>query len=228
MSEYNLYEELKKKINVEDLNSKTLSYRINGFVYACNMKLEDAGWFKCFTQNKKPYINKHEDNKDVKYSINFGLSYDNQKGKFCAIIGKYNDLEVYFINYYDEDKKKDRINEIPFHISIKKGNNNSFYKLSINTMSRSSVYFDLEKKSEKERFPNCLNFVAKNKDFSRILKLIKSFVDNPEIVFIAYNDVMSGKDIHFTKREMNAAIMEDKKLDKPTSKSAKILKKTNK
>ena len=224
MEEYNFVDEIKKEFNVGELESATLKYRINGFIYACNMNLEDSICVKRISPTRLPYINKKKE-EETSYDINFTLGRDREKGRSTILLGKYGDLNVYFVNYYDQDKRKDRVNEIPFQIVVAKMYHDYAYQIDIQTVSNSQVKFIIKKSKESEMLPGIVSFLANITDFSKVLKLVKSFVHNPELVFVAYDNVVNSKDIVFTTRDLNVALVKDEKLDKPTSKTGKILKK---
>lgn len=61
-------------------------------------------------------------------------------------------------------------------------------------------------------------------DFSKVLKLVESFVDNPKLVYDTYNDIMEQKKIVFTNKDLNHGLTQDKKLDEPVGKIKKLVK----
>lgn len=223
MGEYNFCDEIKEQYHIEELDSATLAYRINGFLYACNMNVEDSICAKCISPTRVPYINKSNENEesDIKYNINFTRSYNRDFGKSFVLLGKYGDLNVLFINYFDKDTKKDRINEIPFEISVGKLCGGIAYQLDIKTISHGQARFVIKKSKEKEIFPSILNFDAKVNDFSRILRLVKSFVHNPELVHLTYKEVVNRKNICISSKELDIALVRDEKLNKPKTKIKK-------
>lgn len=227
MNEYNFCEEIKNEYKVEELESKTLSYRFNGFIYACDIDLRESDWIKEISPMRIPYINKKYEDSNKKYNVNFSRNYNHEKGNSMFVIGEYNNLKFLFMNYYDEDKKIDKINEIPFHITLGKSYNEFAYQLDMETISKTNVKFFIKKLKEKSLvvIPNTLTFTADVTDFGKILKLVKSFVHNPELVFIAYNEIMNRKEVSFSNKELSVALVEDEKLDKPKKKKRKILKK---
>lgn len=222
MAEYNFCEEIRDKYQVEELNSKTLEYRINGFIYACNMDLANSECVKYVSPNRTQFINKRNDDK---YDIHFTRLCDREKGNSFVLLGKYGKLNILFINYFAEDKRKGRINEIPFCVSLGTMYNNLAYQLDMNTISKSRVKLVLKKIKEGEMIPNIINFEVNINDFSKVLKLVKSFVNNPELVFVAYREILNRKNVVFTNRELDVGLVVDEKLDKPTSKTQKILRK---
>jgi hypothetical protein len=225
MSEYNFCHDIKNIYGISELNSKTLEYRLNGFIYACNMNLEEGIYTKCISSNRLPYINKKREDVKINYNINFALGHDREKGNNTIFIGKYNDLNLYFINYYNKDRNKDRVNEIPFQITLGKMYRDYTYQIDIRSVNESRIKIAVKRDKKTEMFPSVVSFTVNVNDFGKILKLVKSFVYNPELVFITYDEVVNRKELLFTVKDLNAGLVEDEKLDKPLSKTGKILKK---
>lgn len=225
MGEYSFCDEIKKEYNVLELESKSLSYRIDSFIYACDMDLSDSLCVKGISKTRAEYINKKKDTGNFQYDINFTRGYDHEKGNYFVLLGKYNDLVLLFANYFDKDKNKSRINEIPFHISLGKIYNDYAYQICFETVTASRVKITIKKSKEDEMIPNSIVFQTNISDFSKVLKLVKSFVRNPELVYITYDEIMNRKEIMFTSSDFDVAIINDPKLDEPINKIEKILKK---
>ena len=91
MGEYSYCGEIREKYAINDLDSKTLTYRIDGFIKACNMNLEDCYFTKEISSFRMPYINIHNDNAGLNYDVNFAYNYDHDMGKNYSLFGKYNE-----------------------------------------------------------------------------------------------------------------------------------------
>jgi hypothetical protein len=66
-----------------------------------------------------------------------------------------------------------------------------------------------------------IEFYNGNTEFSEVLKLIKAYIYNPELVYITYADVMKNKMTFFTNEEIDLGVMQDHSLDNPTIKIKK-------
>ena len=223
MNNYDFCEDIKERYNIEELDSPTLSYRINGFLYACNMDIEKGMYLKLISKFRRSFINKSCNEEGLNYSINFTRGYDKEIGNSFLLTGKYNDLDIMFEIFIDADKKN-KINELPFRISLCKMCDGYEYKLEINKENGFMTQFSLNKKKENESLSNYIGFYANITDFSKILNLVKSFVNNPKVVFSVFNQIMNKKVVIFSDKEISKAIKEDELLAKPTGKIRKKFK----
>ncbi len=224
MEEYNYCDEMKDQYKIEELESETLKYRINKFMYACGMDLTESSWEKDISTTRLPYIYKKMDDEAINYDVRFARSYDREKGKCFILIGKYNDLNLMFINYFDKDKRKNRVNEIPFHILLSK-NYGAAYQLEIRSTSSTHAKFFVKKNIPFDMLPNVVVFQADVKDFGQVLKLVKSFVHNPALVFKIYDAQINSKEVVLTNKDLSSALVVDENLDKPLSGVQKVIKK---
>ena len=119
----------------------------------------------------------------------------------------------------------DIVNEIPFHILLSKEYKDAAYQLEINTGQNLKAKFIIKKNKESDILPSVVTFQANVNDFGRILKLVKSFVHNPDLVFRVYDEKLNSKEVIFTNKDLDAALVVDEKLDKPVSGIQKIIKK---
>ena len=200
MSEFSYASKLKEKYHIDDMG-KTLIYRIDSFIEACNMDLENCYLDKEISSTMVPYINAHSDEEENKYSVNFSYHYDREKGKQYTLLGKYHDLTFYFINYYDKDKNKNKINEIPFTMSLDKIFKKFGYALKIESANGSIIRVILIKYRNGEKLHNKISFVSNIKSFDDVFGIIESFVSNPKLLFNTYNEIMSKKDVVFSAKE---------------------------
>ena len=224
MGEYSYCDELIKEYKVEELDSMTLKYRIDGFVYACGMDLSDSFCFKEISPARIPYINKHKNDGEIKYNINFIRSYDRQKGKNFVLLGKYCDLNLYFVNYFNDDKRKNRINEIPFNLSIGKVYDNIPFKLDITSILKKQTRFVISRNYENSGISDIVSFDANITSFSIVLRLIKLFIKDPDIAYIVCKDI-TNQNKKITSEDLSEILERDEKLDKPVYGVQKIMKK---
>lgn len=225
MEDYGFCEEIINKYKVEELNSETLKYRFNKFVYACGMDLSDTLWDKDISSTRLSYIYKRKKDENINYDIKFARNYDQEYGPNFILIGEYNDLKLMFANYYEKDKRKDVVNEIPFRIVLSKKYKDATYQMEIMTTSNIRNKFLIKKNKESDMFPNVVVFQANIFDFGQILKLVKSFVYNPELVYRVYDEKINSKEVILSNSDLNAALVVDEKLDKPIRGIQKIIKK---
>ena len=224
MQDFSFFNEMSEEFAaIEKIDSETLKYRFDKFVCACDMELNDSKPVKCTGDNGLPYINKSKKNDEKEYNINFALNYDHKRGKSIVLMGKYNDLNLMFVNYCDTDTNKDRINEIPFFIKLGKVYNGSSYVLEIQSEYKSRVRFILRKDNEKMMIPRAIVFHSNVLYFGKIQKLVKSFVNNPEYPYKKYNDVCEKKDTVFSNADLNAGLLEDNTLDEPVKGVKKLI-----
>lgn len=213
--------------NNEILNNKTLRYRINGFASACNMHDIGSMGNSGVLFNKSGidrYGNKEESDKP-NYYISL-TSHDRLYGKCVTLKGQYEDLSFTFINQCGRNVKLDKkIVDIPFYISLEKKIDNDNYKFEIETVEGMRTKFSMAKDIEfkDHTLHDDLCFYANVMDFSKILKLVKGFVYNPQLGFNTYNDMIHQQKIVFSNNMLDKMVMQDEKLDKPMSKIKKIM-----
>ena len=221
----------------EIFNNKTFTYRINGFAHACGMKELDTSDRKTIKDGKVYYgynqvlFNKKRGRKegsDTNYYIVVNTSNNNPYGYGVTISGYYDDLNFSFTNYYDLNKDLDRkIWELPFNITLYKNIDKDIFYLNIETVCDMQTKFTISKSREykDKTVSSNISFYANILDFSNILKLVKSFVYNPKLMYTTYNEIIKSRKIVLNSNEINKGIMQDEALDKPVS---KVIKKVNK
>ena len=209
----------------ELFNNKTLNYRINGFAHACKMKnisvTKNAGIL--FTTRKGK---KQEDIPN--YYITVSTSDKDPRGKTINLNGYYEDLNFSFTNFHDSKDNLDRkVKEIPFAITLIKTIDKETYLLRVETVSGLENRFSISKSREykDKTISSNITFYANVMDFSSILKLVKSFVYNPKLVFDTYNEIIKNKKIILTNGDLNKAMMQDTELNKPVGKTKKLINK---
>ena len=215
--------------NISDVfNNKTFRYRINGFAHACHM--HDIGVFSnssvLFNCEGFSKLGNKKTSEEHSYFISTSAS-NSQKGKSITLSGQYNDLIFSFINYYNKEKLDKKIIDLPFFISLIRTIDEITYKFTMETVDGARTKFMIIKSREfkNETLHDDIVFYANVNDFSEILKLVKSFIYNPKLVFDTYNEMMQQQHIVFTNNMLNKMAMQDTKLDKPVGKIKKIVKK---
>ena len=198
----NFVDEVKRLLGVGDIDSKTMIYRFNGFISSCKLDLTNAMWNIKGRDTNNPYISTQSEDKDNNYNINISDGYESGKGKVLILIGKYNDLSMFLLNYCDKDILKFKINEIPFKMKLKKTINNNDYLLEIECDNTNSLcIFKITKNNYSLNFDGTIKF-------DKILKIVESFTNNPEFVFDKYSEVINSKRFHFTDEELNSGMMD--------------------
>ena len=213
-------------------NNKTLKYRINGFAHACkmddidvtsNIVVNGSDNFGVLFSSKKN--KKNNDCPD--YYITVSTNKGDYRGKAIDLNGYYDDLNFSFINYHNfKDNLNRKICEIPFCINLTKTIDKDTYILHTETINGMETKFSITKSREykDKTITSNMTFYANVLDFSQILKLVKSFVYNPKLVFTTYNEVINSKKIVLNNNDINRGIMQDKSLDKPIGKIKKKIK----
>ena len=229
-------------------NNKTLRYRINGFAHACRMddievhkvvSVKNPYWLGTIDNHVKGYeeelnsavIFSTQENKRTcegnNYFVAVNKNDDGEFGKNVILSGHYDDLSFQFINYYGNKKLDRKVMEIPFKISLAKLIDNDNYKMDIETVNgiETKITFSKYREHKKRTISYKRDFYVNICDFSDVLKLVKSFVYNPELVFGIYNEIMDKKKVLLSTVDMRKAIMQDASLDKPVGKVKTLIKK---
>ena len=226
----------------EVFDNQTLAYRINGFARACNMNDLDLSRKRInnriILKTRKKKLVENEEGKleyvylaegektkkdditvtETVYYIIVNPSDQSEFGNGLTISGFYKDLNFSFTNYYDPNANlDDEVLELPFSIIVYKKTNNELYQMLIKTIDGAETLFELSKIQEyKTHSANeRLSFYKNIEDFSEVLKVIKSFVYNPEFIFINSSEIIKSRKVCFTTEELNKSLMQDDGLDKP-------------
>ncbi len=223
MNEYNFVNDIKSKYRIDELESKTLEYRINGFIKACDMDLEKGVLSKDFSHSNIEYVYTKNEEIEKPFDLKFFRSNNEKEGSSLTLMGNYNDIEVSFTNFTNKDKNYNKINELPFRLSIVKNFNDYIYTMDIVTIANPKVKFIIRKNSEKMMLPLVISFYANILDFSLILKLVKSFVVNPELVHTNYSEIIKQKSTGFTNGDLIKGITNDESLDEPVKGFKKLI-----
>ena len=213
----------------EVFDNKTFRYRINGFAYACGIKdisiVKNAGTlFDTEGFNNLNVIK--SDNAGYLIAVN---KNEYPTGKTVTLTGQYEDLNFTFTNYRvlnkDISKIDRKILELPFSISLFKNIDKDTYHLEIETVNDMETKFTITKSRDHKNkiLSSRVSFYANVLDFSKVLKLVKSFVYNPILAFNTYIEVINNKKITITNSDLNKGIMQDECLDKPMGKIKKLV-----
>lgn len=216
-------------------NNKTLKYRINGFAYACKMdgievvKINAIKGPDVVELNSGVFFGKQENKRTCEGNNYFVAINKNKKGLFgknVTISGYYGDLNFSFTNYYENKNIAKKVIEIPFKIALATVIDKDNYKMDIETMrdKETKITFSKYREHKKRTISYQHAFYTNIFDFSNVLKLIKAFVYNPELVFKTYNEVIAQKKMVFTGSDLSKALMQDTNLDKPLGKVKRIIK----
>lgn len=225
MEKFDLCCDLKDVMSVSELDSNTITYRINNFIYACNINIEDGVYKSIVNGDAYKTARKELDNEDY-ITVSF-LNNDTRKDNKSFILeGKVNDLTFAFINNYDSNVMKEDVKELPFNISITKNYNECEYSLKMESVDKIKVTFKISRKHNKNPELNSQqSFHANILDFSKILRIVKAFNDNPQRLFKASEDIFYNEiAARFTNTQINKLGVRDKELDKPLSKIKKKIK----
>lgn len=200
MEKYSYCKELREKYHIDELDSLTLTSRIDGFLDACNLNLENSVCTKEISPAYIPYINKNNDEEG--YNINFVRGYS-EYGKYFTVVGKYQDLNLLFMIYYDKDKKKNKRNILPYRVALSKEVNDCTYMLNIETDNRLNPRFDVTINRKDDNLPTKVTFNSDFRDFEDfiiVLDTIKLFVISPEDVFDYYREKVEKKSNKIIKK----------------------------
>lgn len=215
----NFIEEIKKQFGLNNLDSKTMIFRYNGFISACNMNLDNSRWNEKGLDTNNPYINKERKIDGEDYSINFSVGYETGKGKVLILLGTYDDLSLFLVNYCDSDIIKFKVNEVPFKIKLKKPKDNITYLMEVDCdNNRSLCDFRYTRSDDNDKKIIKFDSII---SFEKLLKIVESFVKDPEYVFNEYSNIIDNREIHFTKEELNKGIINEEKNDNQTVKKKK-------
>ena len=215
----NFSEVLKDVTFFEEFNSKTFNYRINNFLYACNYT---------FQRNKHEIIMPIIDSKYQRGVIfNKGdfdevkvipfKKYDLDKHDYIELDGQSSDMKFIFNNYYGNRKINNRVLEIPFSINIIKNVDGINYQIVMKSLEKEEVKFFISS----DTMERSLVFYANILDFSDILKITKSFVDDPKKLLNTYIYVRDEKRISFTNKDLEIGMNNDENFSKPKRKIKK-------
>lgn len=192
----NFSEEIKRRFGIKELDTKTMIHRFNSFVSACHMNLNSGLWHEKNSDYTYPHICMVSEEKNHEYNINFSSNYETGNGRVLILIGKYNDLSLFLINYVDRDIKF-KINELPYKIKLKKTNNlleiecdnyKSLCRFSITSNNQTMVFYG-------------------NINYDDVMKIVDAFVTNPEYLFDKYKNVIVRKRIDFTQDELKEGMI---------------------
>ena len=204
MGKFDLCNDLKDVISVIELYSNTISYRINNFLYACNINMEDGVNKSIVNSDAYKMARKELDNNNY-IEISFLNNDSKNDNKSFILEGKVNDLAFSFINNYDVSVMKEAVKELPFNINITKYYNDFEYNLKMESVDKKRVFFRIHRKHINNNMLNSQQaFYANILDFSKILRTIKSFNNNPWAFYKTSEDILYNEiDARFTNTQIN-------------------------
>lgn len=218
MEKFDLCNDLQKVITTDELDSNTLKYRINNFIYACNIDLEEGKYIHIINDKSRHFCIKESVDDKYRLSINIMDYLFSRESREFRLAGRNGNLFFEFINRYNDNVLRNKVMEIPFSIEL--DINRGEYVLKTATVEGERVEFNLKKRIENGY--EHLRFFANILDFSNILQLVKSFVEDPKLVYDKYDEVIAEKKIVLTNTEVKKGMGSDESLEKPMN---KILKK---
>ena len=209
-----------EEMHIKELGSITMEYRVNSFLKACNLDLNNKEYEKILKQYEHVFTRGLIYNFGTKdqFSIYAVKQQDDKFGDYIHINGKDKNMVFSFDNYYEERKIDKRILELPYRISIKKEFNGSIYEIKINGMYNGEFIFDICKDD------NSISFYTNPIELYKILKIVNSFVNNPMVVYDAYSDVMYSKKIMFSNKDLYKGSINGIEFEKPENKLVKKMK----
>ncbi len=217
MEKYSYCKELREQYKIDDLDSKTLKYRIDGFIEACDMNLEGSIPEKKISSTFAQYIAKESDEEGLQYNVRLSFRCDYERGESIVVIGDYNDISFILVNFYDKDKKN-RIVELPFSLAVEKTVGDIKYRISLESTVDRQVEFSISKDDKQ------VHFFANILDFSKVLNLVSTFINDPENLFKTYDEIMNKKKVFFTNGDLNKGFEKSDRFEKPVSSFVKKIK----
>ena len=188
MIKINSCDDIRKLLSEKEFDSEIIKNRMECFLKSCSINIDDES--KC--NDKKCDI------EYVDYYNELGTTSSSvQYNRNISINGEYDDLKFVFTLTYNIDTTKNEIRNIPFMIHLNKNYDDSIYCLKMesidfyNGRNNRRVVFNIYKKS-RNNFKLVIHrcFYSNISDFDKVLRIVKSFVNNPESVFKICNDIM--------------------------------------
>lgn len=215
MEEFDFSKIFSEEMHIKEINSKTLGYRINSFLKACNIDLKDKEYDKILKQYEHVFTrglvyNYGETDQFTIYAVK---QQDQRNGDYVHMYGYNKEFSFAFDNYYENRKLDKKIVDIPFNILIKFNNIN--YGLRMETVFHKAVSFMVTKDIQDLTFYNSVV------DFEQILDIVSAFVTNPEEVYRIYSRIYNQKRIHFSTAELSIGTVNGEKFEKPSKKYVK-------
>jgi len=221
MEELKISKVLSDKLNIDEINSKTIAYRINSFINACNLNID----INDYKKQSKIYENYYttglifNQNCDNQLEIFATKKQSDDHGDYVHIAGENDDLIFSFDNFYEKKKINQKIVDIPFNIYINKMFEGLEYSVKMESTYNKEVCFTFVEEDGHE-----LCFYANILEFSKILNLVKAFISNPENVIRTYQRIMNNKKVIFTNGDLDKSIDKDPEFEKPAGKIRKLYK----
>ena len=130
-----------------------------------------------------------------------------------------------FLNYYNRDELY-----LPFILILNKAAGNDEYVFLIQSVSDEDIMFSITKNYFRRSniAIDICTFYYKTKDFKDVLRIIRTFVYNPEFAFVTYKTIYDNKmpkKIEFNREDLDGTIMHDVNLGPLSETEAKKIKK---
>ena len=218
MEEFDFGKVFSEEMHIKEISSKTLRYRINNFLKACNVDLSDKEYEKVLKQYEHVFTRGliYNFGNEDQLSIYAVKQQDNKLGDYIHMYGRSKEFSFSFDNYYENKNLDKKIVDVPFNIIIKF--NNVDYGLRMETVFHKEVAFMVTKKLQS------ISFYSSPVDFEQVLEVISAFVYNPEEVFKIYNSIYNQKRIEFSNAELNIGATNGEEFVKPSKKYVKNMK----
>ena len=224
MEEFNFSKNLNTMLKMTELDSVTLAYCINGFMYACNVDTDNAIYKDVITRDdyKSATLTWNND-EDNHVRLSFSKILDKKDSTFLAINGEYKGLKFDYLNNYDNEILGKNVKYLPFVIKLVKEHEGFLYDMKMELIDKRRVVFNLKRKSNSNRilsYHRC--FYANILEFSKILRIVKAFNDDPEMLFDTCNDIFINEvKPSLTNNQINKLGSKDDKLNEPVSSKIK-------
>ncbi len=199
------------------INSRTLHYRLKSFINACNMTSFMDNYNMLINGYEYPELGDYVER--PKKQANLTWDYDEKIGDVIFFSGTYDNLKFMFANYLRNDKNTKKINNLPCYVKLVKTINDVSYELNIKTMDAPKHYFKLVKNESVK-----VEFYANILEFSKILNIVRAFVNDPEKVFNTYYEIIGKKIKTITNGDLNKVIEKEGKIEEPGNKFVKKIK----
>lgn len=204
--EFDFYEELKKKMNIEELDTDTLYYQISLFLDACGFDMKKGGYGNSSTDLNYGinFCQKSRTTNSVSYTIQFINEKKDNKHRRFITKGYYNDLVFELDSHYKKNILDGNLRHIPFSIHLEKPQYEQNYFVDIESLDNYKTKFSFERKpfNENEQSSKMV-FYSHRTDLENVYEIIKHFVQKPQEVYSTYMSVMAEKEVYFNGNEID-------------------------
>ena len=223
MNKFDFCEELKTKMDVNEIDNDALYYQINMFQNACGFDIKKGGYGNIVSIDNTniKFCNKKYQSDKLNYYFEIMKGKVGKKDSF-TIKGSYNDLLFAFHNFYKKDKNED-ISQITFSFFLEKDFEDARYTVDVETINEFKTKFNFNRKPKNDdELTDYFTFYSKRSDFENVFGVIKSFIDNPKNVYFMYKRIMDFKEVYYNNNEIDL-VKQNNELK--VTKQGKLLKK---